>query len=176
MGLKALYQTRRRRRKKLRLIQAAEGKENMTENVLVGIRGLHTAAGDDPAEEDDIEVIFPGTARRLGDTWYIQYREPVEGLEGEIRNLIKIRENHLEVTKRGLTSTHMVFEEGKKTTTWYETPLGSITLGIAATEVSLREEEGSILARAVYALDVNARHTADCSIQISVNERDRVEL
>jgi uncharacterized beta-barrel protein YwiB (DUF1934 family) len=144
----------------------------VTENVLVGIKGLHTATGEDPVE-DDIEVIFPGTARRLGNTWYVRYSEPVEGLEGEISSLIKISEKHMEVTKRGLANTHMVFEEGKKTTTWYETPMGSITLGIAATEVTLREDESGLLARAVYALDVNAQHTADCAIQISVSERDR---
>ena len=142
----------------------------MTEEVLIGIKGLHTAVGDEQAE-DDIEVIFPGSAKRLGDTWYVRYSEPVEGMDGEIQSLIKIRKNHVEVTKRGLTSTHMIFEEGKKSTTWYETPLGSISLGIAATDVTVTEDENGILARAIYALDVNAEHTSDCAIQISVSGR-----
>ena len=147
----------------------------MTEDVLVGIRGLHTLAGEE-AEEDDIEVIFPGSARFLGDTWYVQYSEPIEGMDGEIRSLIKIRDHHMEVTKRGLANTHMVFEEGKKTTTWYETPMGSITLGITATDVTVTEDENSLTARAVYALEVNAQYMTDCAIQINVSERSQVSI
>jgi len=147
----------------------------LTEDVLVGNRGLHTLTGEEEAV-DDIEVIFPGSARLLGDTWYVQYSEPVEGTGGEIRSLIKIREHHMEVTKRGLANTHMVFEEGKKTTTWYETPMGSISLGITATDVTVTQGENSLTARAVYALDVNSQYMTDCAIQINVSERDQVTI
>ena len=69
----------------------------MTEEVLVSIRGLHALA---EAPQEEIEVIFPGICRKLGDTWYIQYTEAVEGMNGEIRNLIKLRENSIEVKKK----------------------------------------------------------------------------
>ena len=141
---------------------------NMTEDVFVSIRGLHMAAGE---EDDDIEVIFPGTCKRVGDTCYVRYVEPVEGTGGEIENLIKLRDRLIEVTKRGLTSTHMVFEEGKKNETWYETPMGSIELGIAATNVQVEEDEGVIDAMAVYALEVNHMMAADCTINIRVSAR-----
>ena len=140
----------------------------MTEDVLVSIRGLHTVAGE---ADDDIEVIFPGTCRKLGDTLYVRYSENVEGMEGEIRNLIKLRGGNVEVTKRGLTSTHMVFEEGKKNVTWYETPMGSVQLGISATDVEVTQQPGVIDAKAVYALEVNAQPAADCSIFIRVSDR-----
>ena len=141
----------------------------MTEDVLIGIRGLHTA-GD--GSDDDIEVIFPGVCKMLGDTWYVHYSEPVEGMEGSVNNLIKLRQHHLEVTKKGLTNTHMVFEEGKKTLTWYETPIGKVWLGIAATSVEVKENGDSIDASAVYALDVNEEHMADCTLSISIAARE----
>lgn len=141
----------------------------MTEDVFVSITGLH-AAPDEPEEE--IEVIFPGKCRKTGDTWCIQYSEPVEGMDGEIRNLIKLRDHRVEVTKRGLTSTHMVFEEGKKNVTWYETPLGSIELGIAATNVQIVEDSDTIIAQAVYALEINQTILADCSLSISVRSKN----
>ena len=141
----------------------------MTEEVLIGIRGLHTA-GD--GSDDDIEVIFPGICRMMGDTWYVRYTEPVEGMSEPINNLIKLRAHHLEVTKKGLTNTHMVFEEGKKTLTWYETPVGRVWLGIAATSVQVTETEESIDASAVYALEVNEEHMADCTISINITARE----
>ena len=145
----------------------------MNENVLIGIRGLHTA---DEGSNDDIEVIFPGTCRRMGDTWYARYNEPVEGSTEMIRNLIKFSEGHMEVTKKGLTSTHMVFEEGKKNLTWYETPLGSVSLGIAATSVRVSYNKEKLSAQAVYALDVNEEHMADCMIEVSITERSSQDV
>ncbi len=143
----------------------------MKEDVLISIRGLHAVA---EGSGEDIEVIFPGTCRKIGDTWYIQYKEPVEGMDGEIDNLVKLRKNSIEVTKRGLTSTHMVFEPGKKTVTWYETPLGSIILGMMPTGVYLHESDTQLEASAEYALEINQQHTAECSIVIKV--MDKAEL
>ena len=147
--------------------------EYMTEEVLIGIKGLH-AVKDSP--EDDIEVVFPGSCRKLGDTWYLRYTEQVEGFDGEIRSLIKLRSHYMEVSKRGITSTNMVFEEGKKNVTWYETPLGSVMLGIAATSVQVSLQKDLIEAQADYALDVNDQHQADCHISISVTPREGSQI
>ncbi len=141
----------------------------MTEEVLIGIKGLHTLK---ESPEDDIEVIFQGNCKKLGDTWYVCYTEPVEGIDGEIRSLIKLRSSYMEVSKRGITSTNMVFEEGKKNLTWYETPLGAVMLGISATSVQVTMEKDLIEAQAQYALDVNDQHQADCHISISVTPRE----
>ena len=141
----------------------------MTEEVLIGIRGLHALKD---TSEDDIEVIFPGNCKKLGDTWYVRYSEPVEGFDGEVCSLIKLRDSYLEVSKRGITTTNMVFEEGKKNLTWYETPLGAVMLGISATSVQVTMENDLIEAQAAYALDVNDQHQADCRISISVTPRE----
>ena len=141
----------------------------MKEDVLIGIKGLHAMRD---STEDDIEVVFPGSCMKLGDTWYVRYSEPVEGLGGEIRNLIKLRSSYMEVSKRGLTSTNMVFETGKKNLTWYETPLGAVLLGISATNVQVTMQDDVIEARAAYALDVDEQHQADCHISISVTPRE----
>lgn len=140
----------------------------MTEEVLIGIRGLHsmeTEAGE------DIEVVFPASCRKVGDTWYIRYTEPVEGFDGQITTLIKLKSRYMEVSKRGLTRTTMVFEEGKRNLTWYETPLGAVQLGISATGVSVEIGEDMIRAEVVYALEADAGHMADCRILLTVTPR-----
>ena len=152
-------------RRRFKQMTVGKTGNKMKEDVLVKIKGLH-AMREMPGE--DVEVIFPGTCRRLGAAWYIRYDEPVEGFDGGISNLITLRENGIEVEKTGLTSTHMVFEKGKKTETWYETPVGEILLGISALEVSVEEKEESLDAFVHYVLDVGAQSGAECELSMSI--------
>ena len=95
---------------------------------------------------------------------------------GTTSNLIKLQENCMEVTKRGLTNTHMVFEEQKKNMTYYDTPFGNLLVGIAATNVSMKESEEQIDVKVNYALEINYEHLADCTIDVKVRSRDGGQL
>ena len=140
----------------------------MTEEVLVSIRGLHTSG---PGQQDNIEVIFPGTCKKIHDTWYIAYDEPVEGTDEEIHNLIKIRDKSMEVTRRGLTNTCMVFEEEKRSMTWYDTPFGRLVLEIYGTNVRVEETAQYIRAEVEYELEINSQHMSNCSLRVNVSSR-----
>ena len=137
----------------------------MTKDILVSIRGLQSMG---EASEDEVEVIIPGKYYKRGDMHYIQYDEVSEGMEGTTKNLIKLKENCMEVTKKGLTNTHMVFEEQKKNKTYYDTPFGNLLVGIAATSVSMQETEEQIAVKVDYALEINYEHLADCTIDVTV--------
>ena len=145
----------------------------MTKDILVSIKGLQ-AMGDDQKEE--LEVIIPGSYYKKGGKHYIKYDEVSEGMEGVTSNLIKLKENCMEVTKKGLTNAHMVFEEQKKNMTYYDTPFGNLLVGIAATSVSMRETEEQIDVKVDYALEINYEHLADCTIDVKVRARDGGEL
>lgn len=61
---------------------------------------------------------------------YIVYDEVVEGIPGTIKNRIKIDEGKLlDITKSGITNSHMVFETDKINVTPYQTPYGDLLLG-----------------------------------------------
>lgn len=145
----------------------------MTEEVLVSIKGLQMLS---PEEEDEMEVVTHGSYLKKGNRHYIRYEEVVEGMEGTIQNLIKVDENGMEVTKRGLTNVHMVFEKDKKNMTYYETPFGSLLIGIAATNVDVKSSEKNIDVTVQYALDVNYEHLADCTINMNIKSMDNHEF
>ena len=145
----------------------------MTKDILVSIRGLQSMGED---QSEDLEVIIPGSYYKKGDKHYIKYDEVTEGMEGTTSNLIKLQENCMEVTKRGLTNTHMVFEEQKKNMTYYDTPFGNLLVGITATNVSMKESEEQIDVKVNYALEINYEHLADCTIDVKVRSRDRGQL
>lgn len=139
----------------------------MTKDILVSIKGLQFIE----EEQEEVEVIIPGNYCKRGDMHYIQYEEVTEGMEGVTKNLIKFRENCMEVTKKGLTNTHMVFQEEKKNMTYYETPFGNLLLGIAATSVEMQESEEEIDFNVNYALEINYEHLADCTLNVRVRSR-----
>lgn len=108
----------------------------MTKNVLVTISGLHyddsvmMVQEENSNEANSIEVTTPATYYLKNGKHYIVYDEIVEGIPGTIKNRIKIDEGKLlDITKSGITNSHMVFETDKINVTPYQTPYGDLLLG-----------------------------------------------
>ena len=62
-------------------------------------------------------------------------------------------ENRIEVTKRGLVDSHMIFEPGKRTTANYRTPMGLFPMGITTSFLEIAEDEESILLKIKYSME-----------------------
>ena len=71
---------------------------------------------------------------------------------------------------------HMVFEEQKKNISYYQTPFGTMEMGIAATRVDLEQGEDEMNVHIEYALEVNESHVADCDISIGVVSRGKKDF
>lgn len=142
----------------------------MTEDVLVSIRGLQMNGED---QEDQMEIVMQGKYLCMDGRHYIRCEELVEGMDGTIQNLIRVDENGMEVTRRGLTNAHMVFEKDKKNITCYETPFGSLMVGIFATNVDVREGGRNLDVKVNYALDINDEHFADCAVTVNVQAKEQ---
>ena len=85
----------------------------MTKDVLVTISGLQIAKkGEEDTEP--VEVIMAGDYYKKNDKHYVIYDEIVEGYDGTTKNIIKLQEDCVDITKRGLMNVHMVFEKNKK--------------------------------------------------------------
>lgn len=141
----------------------------MTEEVLVTIKGLHMMTDN---EDEELEVVTSGKYKKLGNRHYVTYEEAVEGSDEYIHNLIKWDDATVEVTKKGLSNVHMSFERNKKNLTYYDTPYGSLLLGIAATNVDVRSAEDEIDVEVRYALDINYEHIADCKLAMNIRSKN----
>lgn len=145
----------------------------MTEEVLVSIKGMQIMDDADAGVE---EVVTQGRYFFKNGKHYIKYEEVCEGMEGTIQNLIKLDRNSMEVTKRGLTNVHMVFEKDKKNLTYYDTPFGNLLVGIAATNIDVKDSEQNIDVTVRYALDINYEYLADCTINMNIKSSDSTEF
>lgn len=140
----------------------------MTKDVLISIAGLQF--GESP-EADKVEIITPGSYYKKNNFHYVMYEEVTEGIDGATKNLIKFNEKTLSLTKRGVSSVDMHFEENKRNMTNYVTPYGSLLVGIDADKISISESEDIINIDIDYSLDINYQHIADCKIKMDIRSK-----
>ena len=140
----------------------------MTKEVIVTICGLQSGPDTDG---EPIEMITTGEYFYKNNKHYILYEEVMEGETAPTKNRIKIAPGYMELTKRGLVSVDMLFEENKKNITHYNTPYGSLLMGIEAKKVEIAEAEDEIKVSVDYALELNEEHAADCDIKITVRSK-----
>lgn len=144
----------------------------MTREILLSIAGLHLADGED----GNIEVVTAGDYYNRGGKHYILYDEVTEGMDGHTSNVIKIGENSLEITKKGLLNTRLVVEKGKSHRTVYQTPFGDIELSLTGQELTVTETEERIDIRAEYVLAVNEENLSECTIEMNIRPREAGNL
>ena len=91
------------------------GEIYMTKDILVRVRGVQTIG----EEEDTVEMITPGTYYVKNGKQYLIYDESLDETGTPTHNTVKVMENRIEVMKRGLVESHMIFEPGRRTTANY---------------------------------------------------------
>lgn len=144
----------------------------MTKDVLVSIRGLHTADG----EQDSVEVITAGSYYFKNNKHYIVYEEAVEGSSRTVRNTIRIGEQSVDVIKNGPLRSHLAFEVNKMNVSSYSTPVGQMTVGVSASRIDIREQEDRLLVEVDYALDINYERLSGSRITIDVQSKEKADI
>ena len=142
----------------------------MTKDVLVTISGLQIMCMAEDSEP--VEVITAGDYYKKNNKHYVIYDEVTEGFDGTTKNIIKLQEDCVDITKRGITNVHMVFEKNKKNITCYQTPFGNLMLGIDAKNISIKEDEHDISVNVEYALELNYEHIADCTVKMAIQSKE----
>lgn len=144
----------------------------MTREVLISISGMQLM-GDDG---NTVEMITAGDYFSKNGSHYILYDEIQEGVEGIIKNTIKIRPEGLDIIKRGSSSVHMTFEKDKKNMSCYATPVGELMIGINTKDIRVDEEEDRLKVRVAYSLDINYQHVSECNIVLDVHSKATADI
>lgn len=146
----------------------------MNKDVLIHVRGLQMMETDDAQEP--IEIVVPGQYYFRNGSHYLRYEEMLDDTAETTVNYIKMSPNGVEVRKQGQVNVHMVFEEGKKNKTFYNTPYGTLQMEISATGLELKESEDGIQMKVDYALDMNEEHVADCYLTVQAQSKDSADF
>ena len=95
--------------------------------VIITVRGEQYFDGVDP---DATELMTEGTLTATGDELRISYEETaLTGMEGTTTTFT-VRGPRVILSRTGTVNSQMVFEEGRRHLSMYETPYGSMSVGI----------------------------------------------
>ncbi|MFI3171535.1 MAG: DUF1934 domain-containing protein [Eubacteriales bacterium] len=147
----------------------------MTREVLIAIAGTQIEETDSEVQDHEaIEIISPATYYFKDGIHYIFFEEVHEGIAGITRNKIVFKENeYLEVIKKGVTNSTMVFHCNETHVTNYETPFGEMQLGVITHKLHSKLEEHQLDIFAVYELAVDCEPYAECEIKLRIQDRSQ---
>lgn len=141
----------------------------MTKEVLIKITGLHFEGGKEANVDNEvIEVLTKGEFFQRNGKNYLLYDEITEGADEVAHCRVKYCEDSFELLKKGSSNVHMLFQRGKKNQTYYETPYGTMVIGLDTKDICVKEEEENIQIQVSYGMDVNYAFQADCDISIEI--------
>lgn len=140
----------------------------MTKDVLVSIKGLQYSVEETDNEDQRIETLNRATYANRNGHDYLAFDECFEG-NVSVKNLIKFDDTFLEVNKRGEYSVHMLFEEGKKNYTNYNTPFGALMVGIDTKKITVERSENEIDIYVSYGMEINYEFVADSEIEVHIS-------
>ena len=81
----------------------------MTEDILISVKGLHALNDAEDEQEQEIEVFSAGKYYFKNGKHYILYEEQSEEDGSIIKNRITLKNDCLEVQKKGLIDSKMIF-------------------------------------------------------------------
>ena len=140
----------------------------MTKDVLISISGLQLEAQDD----EPIEVVTSGNYYYKNNKHYILYDEYIDDSELEVtKNKMIISDDKISLTKSGPASVNMLFEPGKDTVTYYNTPFGSLVIGLSNSKIDAKHEEDLIDINIQYNLSINYSQVSNCNISLKVTPK-----
>ena len=98
----------------------------MTKEVELSIKGSQKY---DTHEDNDLETRVVAEYYCRNHCHYVLYEELAEGFNQTTKSMLKLREDCLEMTRKGLVNTTMVFAKGKETVTLIKLHLGKCFWG-----------------------------------------------
>ena len=131
----------------------------MTKEVMLTIKGIQKYPGEEP-----LETITQVAAEffERGQSQYVMFEESQEGFTENVKSMLKIKSNCVELTKKGLIQSHMTFVP--------ET-FGSMQMGVRTKELRILNTKERIQIYIKYLLEAEEQVMADCNIQITIKEK-----
>ena len=141
----------------------------MEQTVILSIRGQQTI---DNAEPEVTELVTEGTLSRSGAGYTLRYQESeLTGLEGT-QTTFQIEPGRVTLLREGQVNSQMVFEEGRRHLSMYNTPYGALSIGVNTRrmKVKLGETGGDI--EIDYAIEIDHAVAGENLFRINVKSRN----
>lgn len=104
----------------------------MEQNVIISIKGTQTSEDG----EETVEFVTDGWMEGDAEEGFrVSYQETeLTGMSGTVTTFL-IKPDRIDMLRSGTLNSEMIFEEGHKHLSLYETPYGAMTIGVNAKRV-----------------------------------------
>ena len=138
-------------------------------NVIISIRGMQSYEDTD---DETIELVTEGRLEEDGSDGYtLSYQESeLTGLEGTLTTF-QIEKDRITLMRMGEVNSQMVFEEGRRHLSMYNTPFGALSIGISTRRMrsELRQDGGEI--EIDYAIEIDHTMAGQNFFQINIRKK-----
>ena len=145
----------------------------MEKDVVISIKGMQQYEDADP---DTIELVTAGRLQKEGESYTLSYQESeVTGLEGTLTTF-QIEKDRITLMRVGEVNSQMVFEEGRRHLSMYDTPYGALSIGVNTRRLlaDLNDQGGDI--EIDYAIEIDHAIAGRNIFQIKVKEANGISL
>ncbi len=145
----------------------------MEKDVVISIKGMQEYEG---AETDTIELVTEGRLIRDEGGYTLSYQESeLTGLEGTLTT-IQVEGEQVTLMRVGEVNAQMVFQEGRRHLSMYNTPYGAMAIGVNTRRLlaQLSDQGGDI--EIDYAIEIDHAIAGRNIFQIKVKEAQGVSL
>jgi len=147
----------------------------MEKDVVISVKGMQKYENADP---EAVELVTEGRLARDEGGYTLSYQESeITGLEGT-RTTIRVEEDGELVTliREGGFNAQMVFQEGRRHLSMYNTPYGAMAIGVNTRHLlaDLNDQGGDI--EIDYSIELDHAMAGRNVFQIKVKEADGVSL
>lgn len=140
----------------------------MEKTVMISVKGIQKYEGAPP---DVVELVTEGVFARYGKSYTLSYQESeLTGLEGTLTTF-QIERDRVTLLRVGEVNSQMVFEEGRRHLSMYDTPYGALSVGINTRKMraELDARGGSI--EIDYAIEIDHALAGQNLFRIHVREK-----
>ena len=145
----------------------------MEKNVIISIKGVQRLEDADP---DTMELVTEGRLEQDGNSYTLSYQESeLTGLEGTLTT-IQVEGEQVTLMRAGEFNAQMVFQEGRRHLSMYNTPYGAMAIGVNTRHLmaDLNDHGGDI--EIDYAIEVDHAIAGRNVFQIKVKEAEGFSL
>ena len=141
----------------------------MEKDVVISIKGTQRYDNNDP---DVIELVTQGRLTREGESYTLSYQESeLTGLEGTLTT-IQVDGEQVTLMRVGEFTSQMVFQEGRRHLSMYNTPYGAMAIGVNTRHLlaELNDQGGDI--EIDYAIEIDHALAGRSVFQIKIKEAE----
>lgn len=137
----------------------------MTKEVLVSIKSNQLIG----QETGEIEIINPGSFYRKNGKIYIRYEESL--FDRKVSSMVMTDKVNVEISKKGVVNTNMLFRLQEKVITSYESPLGILNMGIYTDMLHITDTDNLFQVEIMYNMEFNGQFVSRNHVLIKVTPK-----